>query len=135
MLGCAKGTDTCVEYQLETVMEIEKCIAWTRDVRLQYLFEVHVYRGRNVAGSFVEISRVRSAVQENTIQKRGKIWKGKFIVGQNIKYKNFVILSDEVSFTLSSNLNNQNNRHCYFKKALTRYGVGFVIFVLECDVR
>jgi len=38
------GTDTCVEYQLETDMESEKCVAWTRAVRLQYIFEVHVYR-------------------------------------------------------------------------------------------
>jgi len=38
------GTDTCVEYQLETDMESEKCVAWTRAVLLQYIFEVHVYR-------------------------------------------------------------------------------------------
>lgn len=69
-------------------MESEKCIAWTRAVRLQYLFEVQVHRGRNVAGSFVKISCVRGAVQENTIQRRGKISKGRFIVGQNTKYKN-----------------------------------------------
>jgi pimeloyl-CoA synthetase len=39
-----KGTDTFVEYKLETVMESEKCIALTRAVRLQYLLEVHVFR-------------------------------------------------------------------------------------------
>jgi hypothetical protein len=69
-------------------MESEKCIACTGAVRLQDLFEVH--RGRNVAGSFVKISRVRGAVQENTIQGRRKISKGRFIVGHNIKICNFV---------------------------------------------
>jgi hypothetical protein len=83
-----KGTDACVEYQLETVIESEKYIAWTRAVRLRYLFEVQVHRRRDVAGSFVKISGVRGAFQENTIQRRGQISKGRFIVGQKIKYKN-----------------------------------------------
>ena len=48
---------------------------------------------------------------------------------------NFVILSDELRFTLNSNLNNHNIRHCCTKNALARHGVGVMIFDSECDVR